>query len=437
MPGVEVGVNFPRAAFKESSITITDIVALNNIMPGVISVSIPVRGKIPNKPECTWEDGEDRSKCNDEDEDGPQGIFNNDAVLADMEEFENWLRDHPSIGYTGSYAQYIRLVNMLLISEPGEKPDPANLFIPTTEALQKIDPEDDRSGLEIVRLYNGLLEAMTSEGDMDSFVSADWNSGVILGFINTMDPVKTHQVVMDIQEYIEQHRNDEGFKHVYFGLRCGPVGQAGLDCDSNELSMKDSESYQREGVGGFLGATEASRDAGVDNFIQGPMQTALAIFIVAALIFRSIPMAGMLLVILLTTLYAQYGLGGYFTTVKNWSGVLAFHTQVSLSIAMGLGVDYGIYVISRLREEMQATGRNWDQALKNTLSGTGSAVIVSVIVLLGSFIPLVSTELANTWALGVYIGLALVIDVFLALMMLPLALKWLKPKYVFEPPEEE
>ena len=436
MPGVEVGVNFPRAAFKASSITIKDIVALNKIMPGVISVSIPIRGKVPNRPECTWEDGEDRSTCNDEDEDGPQGIFNNDLVLADMEKFETWLRNHPSIGYTGSYAQYIRLINMLLDSEAGGKPDVNKLFIPTSEALQAFDPEDDRSGIEMVRLYNGLLESMTSEGDMDSFVSADWNEGVILGFVNTMDPVETHQVVLDIQEYIEQHQNDEGFKQVNFGLRCGPVGQIAIDCDTNEFSIKDSGSYQVPGVGGFLGATEASRDAGVDNFIQGPMQTALAIFIVAALIFRSIPMAMMLLVILLTTLYAQYGLGGYFTTVKNWSGVLAFHTQVSLSIAMGLGVDYGIYVISRLREEMQATGRDWDESLRNTLTGTGSAVIVSVIVLLGSFVPLVSTELANTWALGVYISLALIIDVFLALMMLPLAIKWLKPKYVFEPEDE-
>ena len=435
MPGVEVGVNFPRAAFKASSITIKDIVRLNEIMPGVISVSIPIRGKVPNRQECTWAEGEDRSSCNDEDEDGPQGIFNNDAVLADMEKFETWLRNHPSIGYTGSYAQYIRLVHMLLISEPGEKPDVKNLFVPTTEALQKIDPEDDRSGLEIVRLYNGLLETMTSEGDMDSFVSPDWNEGVILGFVNTMDPVETHQVVLDIQEYIEQHKNDEGFKLVNFGLRCGPVGEVGIACDSNELSVIGNEEYQSPGVGGFLGATEASRDAGVDNWLKGPMQTALAIFIVTALIFRSISMALMLLVVLLTTLYAQYGLGGYFTTIKNWSGVLAFHTQVSLSIAMGLGVDYGIYVISRLREEMQATGRNWEESLRNTLSGTGSAVIVSVIVLLGSFVPLVSTELANTWALGVYISLALIIDVFLALMLLPLVIKWIKPKYVFEPEE--
>ncbi len=434
MPGVEVGINYPRAAFKESSITITDIKALNEIMPGVISVSIPIRGKAPLKPECTWAEGEDRSTCNDEDEDGPQGIYNNDKVLADIEKFEHWLRDHPFIGYTGSYAQYIRLVHMLLDSAQGVPSNRQKLFVPTEESLRNLDPDDDRDGLEIVRLYNGLLEAMTSEGDMDSFVAPNWNEGVILGFVNTMDPVETHQVVADIQDYIEKHKNDEGFSMVNFGLRCGPVEQAAI-CDSNELAIDDSGSYERPGVGGFLGATEATRDVAVENWLKGPLQTALAIFIVSAIIFRSFSMAVMLLVILLTTLFAQYGLGGYFTVVKNWSGNLAFHTQVALSIAMGLGVDYGIYMISRLREEMAATGRNWEQSLRNTLAGTGSAVIVSVIVLLGSFIPLVSTELANTWALGVYIGMALVIDVFLALMMLPLALKWTKPKYVFEPEE--
>ena len=71
------------------------------------------------------------------------------------------------------------------------------------------------------------------------------------------------------------------------------------------------------------------------------------------------------------------------------------------------------------------------QALRNTLNTTGSAVIISVIVLLGSFVPLVGTDLANTWGLGTYIGEALIIDVFTALMILPLLVRWLKPKYVF------
>ena len=431
MPQVEKGINYPRAAFKESSITIRDLARLNEIMPGVMSVSIPVRGKIPNKPECTFDEGEDASKCHDPDEQGAQGIFNNPDVLADIEKFENWMRAHPYIGYTGSYAQYVRLVNMLMFTEPGEKPDMKNLFVPTTENLQKVDPDDDRNPTDIVQLYNGLLSIMTSEGEMDSFVKTEtWNEGVILGFVNTMDPVETHQVVMDIQQYIEEHKNDAGFKLVNFGLRCGPVDN--LECDTNELSQP-GEQYVAGAVGGFIGATEATREVAIENWLKSPLQTALAIFIITALIFRSLTMAGILLLILLTTLFAQYGLGGYFTVVKNWSGNLAFHTQVALSIAMGLGVDYGIYMLARLREEMKATGRNWTESLRNTLTGTGSAVLVSVVVLLGSFIPLVSTELANTWALGVYIGLALILDVFLALMLLPLAIRKFKPKYIWRP----
>ena len=148
--------------------------------------------------------------------------------------------------------------------------------------------------------------------------------------------------------------------------------------------------------------------------------------------FRSFSVAIILISLLFVTLFAQYGLGGYFTSVENWSGNLAFHLLVTLSISMGLGVDYSIYMVSRLREEMIATGNDWDKSLQNTLNTTGSAVLVSVVVLLGSFIPLVSTSLANTWGLGVFIGEALIIDVVTALAILPLLVRWIKPAYVFK-----
>ncbi|HDK38346.1 MAG TPA: transporter, partial [Thiolapillus brandeum] len=366
--------------------------------------------------------------CWDPEPCGAQGVFNQADVLADIETMETWMRSHPFIGYTGSYAQYVRLVNMLLAAEPGVKPDVKDLAIPSREFLTSIDPDDDRDPDGIVQLYNGLLEMMTSDGDMDSFVSADWNEGVILGFINTMDPRETHQVTMDIQQYIEDHKNDKGFSKVNFGLRSGPLGD--LSGDTNELSV-EGPNYVRPAVGGFLGATEATREVAMDNWLVGPLQTALAVFVIAALIFRSLLVAGMLIFTLMITLFAQYGLGGYFTSVEEWSGNLAFHLLVTLSIAMGLGVDYGIYILSRLKEEIEVTAGDWGQSLQNTLNTTGSAVIVSVVVLLGSFIPLVSTDLANTWGLAMYIGEALIIDVFTALMLLPTMVYWFKPKYVF------
>ena len=447
MPGVEKGINYARAAFKGSSDTWKDLVQLNEIMPGVISVSIPIRGKQPNLVECldTYYPDEiydiedplekaqacDKYKkelaCWDSEACGPQGVFNDIELHTDLEKMENWMRAHEFIGYTGSYTQYVRLVNMLLTAEPGEQPNLKDLAVPNKDYLLAIDPNDDRSPNEIVQMYNGLLEAMTSAGDMDSFVDTEsWNEGVVLGFINTMHPVETHEVTMDIQQYIEDHKNEPGFSKVNFGLR-----NADTSGDTNELSSEGPD-YVRPGIGGFLGATEATREVAMENWLIGPLQTALAIFLIAALMFRSVLVSALLTLTLFITLFAQYGLGGYFTSVENWSGNLAFHLLVTLSIAMGLGVDYGIYMISRLREEMQNTGNNWVEALRNTQNTTGSAVIVSIIVLLGSLIPLAGTTLANTWGLSVYIGWALLIDVFTALMLLPLMVKWFKPKYVFQ-----
>ncbi|MCU7936624.1 MAG: MMPL family transporter [Candidatus Thiodiazotropha sp. (ex Dulcina madagascariensis)] len=448
MPGVEKGINYSRAAFKEKSITIQHIERLNEIMPGVISVSIPIRGKEAVVDECVdtlfpeaLYDIEDMTEkavqcekykaelgCWDPDPCGAQGIFNQADVLADIEALEAWMRAHPFIGFTGSYAQYIRLVNMLLTAEPGVQPDIKDLYIPTSKKLRSIDPDDDRDGDDIVQLYNGLLETMTEEGDMDSFVMKNWNEGVVMGFINTMDPVETHQVTMDIQQYIEDHKYDPGFSKVNFGLRSGPVSD--LSGDANELSV-DGPGYVRPALGGFLGATEATREVAVDNWLSGPLLTAFAVFVIAALIFRSLVVSIILMVLLFITLYAQYGLGGYMTAIQNWSGNLAFHLQVALSIAMGLGIDYGIYMMSRLKEEMQATAGDWQVSLINTLNTTGSAVIISVIVLLGCFIPLLNTDLANTWGLGVYISQALLIDVVTALTILPMLVAWMKPRFVF------
>jgi hypothetical protein len=41
------------------------------------------------------------------------------------------------------------------------------------------------------------------------------------------------------------------------------------------------------------------------------------------------------------------------------------------------------------------------------------------------------TQLANTWALGIFISEALIIDVVLALTIIPLLVYAFKPKYVF------
>ena len=406
----------------------------------MISVNIPVKGKteyFPMKPACTY-DGTPAPTggCWDEDEDSPQGAFNNAEVQAAIEKTEDWMRSHPNIGFTGSYIQFMKIVNMLMMTPPGQEPDLKYFHVPNQEFVKNNmdvygDPEDPAfvpNANEIVSGFNGLLEANTSKGDLESFVARDWNEGVIMGFVNTMDPVKTHQTVIDIQDFFKKNENEPGFNLVNWGFKSGDVVH--MPESGKTVQIEDSGT-DTVAVGGFLGATEATHDIAVKEYLSSPLITALAIFIIASLIFGSPLVAAILTSTLLITLFGQYGLGAYFTSVENWSGNLHFATLVSLSIAMGLGVDYGIYMISRLKEEMEITGGKWVESVRNTLETTGAAVFASIVVLLASFIPLLMTQLANTWALGVFISEALIIDVILALTIIPVLVYIFKPSYVF------
>uniref|UniRef100_UPI002604F69A MMPL family transporter n=1 Tax=Candidatus Thioglobus sp. TaxID=2026721 RepID=UPI002604F69A len=440
MPGLEVGINYSRAAFKYDSDANIDLRRLGEVMPGVISVNIPIKGKVahfPMLPACEYDGSQaPGTPCWDEDEDDPQGAFNNADVMAAIEKTEDWMRAHPNIGFTGSYIQFLKIVNMLMMTPEGEEPNLKYFHVPNTAFIENNmdvygDPEDPEwvpNANEIVTGFNGLLEANTSAGDLDSFVAKGWNEGVIMGFVNTMDPVKTHQTVKDIQQFFKEHQNEPGFDLVTWGFKSGDVVH--MPESGKTVQIEDSGT-DTVAVGGFLGATEATHDVAEVEYIKSPLVTALAIFIIAALIFGSPLVAAILTSTLLVTLFGQYGLGAYFTSVENWSGNLHFATLVSLSIAMGLGVDYGIYMISRLKEEMAITGGQWKQSLQNTLETTGAAVFASIVVLLASFIPLLMTQLANTWALGVFISEALIIDVILALTIIPLMVYLFKPKYVF------
>ena len=437
MPGVEKGIDYAQAAFKVYSQPVQDIFKLNTMMPGVISFNIPIRGKKPLLAECDDDyydalDAADEAgttppakNCFDPEEDAPQGILNNATVLKAMDTMEDDLRKNKFIGFTASYAQYIKIANMILMTEAGNQPSLKDFKIPTTQFLHAKDASDDRSPDEIVQLYNGLLDAASSPGDLASMTTQDYNTGVIMGFINTMHPKETHEAMLFIQNYIEKHKNDPGMNQLEFGFR-----NADASGDKGAIADDTKPTYVKPGVGGFLGATEATREVTYDNWLYNPLGTALAIFIVVTLIFRSFIISGALTVLLFITLFAQYGMAGYYTSLQFWSGNLHFANLIALSISMGLGVDYSIYMIARLREELEEHG-DWFTALKNTIATTGSSVLISVVILVGAFIPLMATTLGNTWGVSAYITEAILIDVFTSLTILPLIIFWLKPKYVF------
>ncbi|MEJ2592988.1 MAG: MMPL family transporter, partial [Candidatus Thiodiazotropha sp.] len=242
-------------------------------------------------------------------------------------------------------------------------------------------------------------------------------------------PVETHRTVVAIQNYIMAHQNDPGMDKVRIGIEGGETIR--LPGDHGRTITTGDSIPGKAAIGGFLGVTEATRDVAFKEWLNAPVATSMTVFVMTLLMFRSWMVAFILISLCFVTLMTQYGLGGYMASIREWSANLAFHVQVALSIAMGLGVDYGVYMVSRLREEYADKAGDWKAALRTTLGSTGSAIIISMVVLLSSFIPLMNTELANLWAVSLYISEALIMDVFIALMVLPLMVYWLRPKFVF------
>ncbi|PVV09447.1 MAG: hypothetical protein B6D77_10120 [gamma proteobacterium symbiont of Ctena orbiculata] len=462
MPGVEKGIHYPRAAYKDHYLlgglltgssevkAIADLEALSSMMPGVITANLVIRSKAGSLPPCgldAWSETGERvvgaDRCFDSMEDPPQGIFNRAEVLSALSDFEDWLRGHPHIGFTASYVQFVKTLNMLLNAPEGEAPVAhMNLYaIPTLQHMRQNAyayrlpgeagryPDPDQT----VQLYNGMLTTSAEAGELEAFVNTrSWDEGIVVGFVNTMDPKQTHQTILDIQRYLQQHADDPGMDLLRIGVEAGEEIQIPAKAEKPAHTVVTGDSIPgKAAIGGFLGVTEATRDVAFKEWLNAPVATSLTVFLMTLIMFRSWMIASILISLCFITLMTQYGLGAYMTSIGEWSANLAFHVQVALSIAMGLGVDYGVYMVSRLREEMRASGEDWRTALESTLETTGSAILISMLVLLGSFIPLMNTELANLWSVSLYISEALIMDVFIALLVLPLMVNWLRPRFVF------
>jgi len=358
IPKIEHGINFAEAAFKPGSQPITDLRRLNAITPGVISFNIPFIGHQAD-------------------------ALKDPRTLQAIARFEETLRADPDIGFTVSFAQYIRLLNRHLNGD-----DPAFWTIPDDPDLLQ----------QLIFVY----EFGADPEDFNTVVDYDYQNGQLVGYINTLDPARVHRVSRKILDYMDLHADDPAFAGIDIGVPAFPGGPPGL--------------------GGFAGTTEATREVSEAQWLVNPLLTVAMIAVITALLFRSLAMSLLMVIMVTITLTAQYGLAGWFSLVGNWGGNLHFGNLVTLSIAMGLGVDYSIYLAWRFRNEYDhAVSLN--TALANTLSTTGSAVVLSVLVLLCSLIPLLVTPLANTWGLAVYIGSAVLVSVFTAMTVLPILIR--------------
>src|SRR6202011_2749490 len=112
----------------------------------------------------------------------------------------------------------------------------------------------------------------------------------------------------------------------------------------------------------------------------------LVIYVCCAFTFRS-PVAGALFIV--SCVMANFGAFIYMNA-RNIG--LTIDTIPVISLGIGLGVDYGIYTVSRIRDEVIG-GMEVDDAIVLALKTTGVAVFNTFLVMIGGIFPWIFSPL--------------------------------------------
>jgi uncharacterized membrane protein YdfJ with MMPL/SSD domain len=196
--------------------------------------------------------------------------------------------------------------------------------------------------------------------------------------------------------------------------------QSNYDAIKNQLSAPGL----RTQVGGAIPTNEAISKQVTSNIGKAEGLSFPVLLILMTVIFGSLAAAGLPLVI------GVMGILGSFTALRLltlFTGVSVFSLNITTILGLGLGIDYGLFLVSRFREELHRRD-SVEDAVARTLATAGRTVLVSgitVAIVLSSLMLFPETILRS---MG-YGGVATVlVDMLAALTVLPALLAVLGPK---------
>jgi len=152
----------------------------------------------------------------------------------------------------------------------------------------------------------------------------------------------------------------------------------------------------------------------------------VAIFAMAALTYRSLVAAILLIIPLLMAQFAT-------DSIMYLRGVgLDVNTLPVVAVGLGVGIDYGIYLLSRMCDEFQAADDgDVYGAVVRTLYTTGEAIFFVAFTMVAGVLPwYFMSGLKFLADMGLMLALVMAFNALLALTVLPLEVVLLKPEFL-------
>jgi predicted RND superfamily exporter protein len=147
------------------------------------------------------------------------------------------------------------------------------------------------------------------------------------------------------------------------------------------------------------------------------------VVVITAILLRSL--AGGLLVLLPLATAALVNLG-----LMGWTGILlSMGTAANSAMAVGIGADYAVYFIFRVREEFQRTG-DLREATATALTTSGKAIAYVASAVAGGYLCLTLSFFKVHVLLGVLVALTMVTSSAATVAFLPSVILMVTPKFL-------
>jgi len=303
--------------------------------------------------------------------DGERGI-RTARLMKKISHFQFYLMQNPLIKRTVSIADLIKTANMRLMEN-----DPQCYLL----------PDDDQAiGGHLLGLMGGGAEP----DDFDQYYTPDSSAANIVAFCQDHTAKTVHEVISYCKDFIAQIEDED----IHFDLASGVVG---IVAAVNDTVAKDQ--------------------------IFIPVAAFLIVFICCALFFRSFVAAALLVLPLGVANLFVFGYMG-FAHIG-----LGLQTLPVSAIAVGIGVDYGIYLLSRIREETIRL-KDLEAGIVEAVRTAGNAITITALIIITGVVFWFISDIKFQSDMGFFLALVTFFHLLGTLFFLPTLVFMVKPSFI-------
>jgi len=302
-------------------------------------------------------------------------VLNSDA-LKEMDNLQRYLeKEVGSVGRTLSLVEYMKGMNMAMFA--GNRQN------------YKI-PDNDRTIAEYMFLYS-----LTGfPGDFDPAVSPNYQYANIKVDLRDHCAVSINQVIKKTEEWIQKnHRSKEiGFSY----------------------------------AGGNIGMLAAVNQIVASQLKANSLLTSVLVFLCLVFAYGSLVSGWLLIIPLVFRTLLVFGILGFLRV-----GLTAEMIPM-VALGIGFGDDFGIYIVSRVKDELKEGGGNLKDALVKAMSTSGKAVFFTGLSLTIGITAWMLSPILMQARLGALLGFFIFFNVIGTLAVLPSMIMTVKPNFLMK-----